>query len=110
MEEIQEKRLIDLPAVSVAVEAFCVYFEKAAVITKHFYHGSKRIYLGNAEICTIIRKTYTLVRKILAGFVVPVVFVRKTAEQAAALSGNLHGIQRKILILCHFDGNRTELI
>ena len=102
--------LINLPAVSVTVEAFGVYFEEAAVISKHSDHRGKRIYFCNTEVCTVVRKTNAFVRKILAGFVVPVVFVRKTAEQAATLSRDLHRIQRQILVLSHFDGNRTQFI
>ena len=82
--------LINLPVVVVFVKAFGVYFEQTTVVTNHFDHGSKRVYFGNFKVGAVVADTKTFCWQVAAGFVVPVKFVRKAAQKAAALAGNLH--------------------
>ena len=42
-------------------------------------------------------------------FLVGFVFVTQAAHQPAAASRDLLGVKRKVLLLCHANGNRREL-
>ena len=82
-------------------EAFGVYFEQAAVFAGHFYHVGKRVHFGDAEVGAVVEDVDAFVREVAAGFVVPVKFVRKTAQKASALTRDFHGVERKIPLKKH---------
>ena len=47
-------------------------------------------------------------RQTFVQILVSLLFILQTAHQPSAHTGNLGGIQRKILFFCHFYGNRNE--
>ncbi len=101
---------VNLPLAVFVNKAFGIYFKQAAVVTGHFYHVGEGVYFCYAEIGAVVENVYAFVWKIAAGFVVPVKLVGKAAQKSSTLAGNLHGIKRKVLVFCHTDGNRAQLI
>ena len=91
-------------------KAFGVYFKQAAIFPRHLNHICKRVYFGDAEVGAVIEDVNAFVWEVAAGFVVPVELVGKTAQEAATLTGNLHRVERKILVFCHADRNRAKLV
>ena len=64
--------LVNLPLAAFLDKAFGVYFEQAAVFTRHFNHVGKRVYFGDAEVGAVVEDVDSFVWQTATGFVVPV--------------------------------------